>query len=173
MGLKRTLAGMCTAVLVAGTATLVSAPSEALQPVQAGTGGAVHGGTIVALNASQSVNWSGYSQFGSQYHAITGDWVVPTASPHRSGESEYSATWAGIGGGCLDTQCSQTDRTLIQAGTEQDVVYDLLGGTTTSYGAWYELIPNTAVTISPSALPVAPGDSMHLDLHENGNCSQT
>lgn len=172
MGLKRTLAGACTAALVAGGAALASAPVEALRPVQAATSGVVHGGTIVAVNASQSVNWSGYSQFGSQYHAITGDWVVPTASAHRAGESEYSATWAGIGGGCLNSQCSQTDNTLIQAGTEQDVVYDLLGGTSTSYGAWYELIPNAAVTIAPSDLPVAPGNSMHLDIHENGTGSE-
>jgi hypothetical protein len=164
------LAATCAGALLAGAAGL--APMQALQPVQAAASGAVHGGTIVALDANQSVNWSGYGQFGSRYHSITADWVVPTASPHRGGESEYSATWAGIGGGCLNAQCSQTDSTLIQAGTDQDVVYDLLGGTTTSYSAWYELIPNGAVSISPSDLPVAPGDSMHLDIHENGSGSQ-
>ena len=46
---------------------------------------------------------------------------MPTASAHKAKEAEYSSTWVGIGGGCLNTACSVTDNTLIQAGTEQDV----------------------------------------------------
>jgi peptidase A4-like protein len=148
------------------------AGAVALIPVQQAVPalGLTHGGPIVAFNgANQSINWSGYSQNaagrGTQFHSVTGDWVVPTATPHRGGESEFSATWVGIGGGCLDSGCSQTDRTLIQAGTEQDVNYDLLGGTTTNYFAWYELIPSSQTQV---ALPVAPGDQIHLDIHENG-----
>lgn len=152
---------MCAGAVYAGAVALV--------PVQQAVPALTHAGPIVAFDgASQSINWSGYSQNaagrGTQFHSVAGDWVVPTATPHRSGESEFSATWVGIGGGCLDAGCSQTDSTLIQAGTEQDVNYDLLGGTTTNYFAWYELIPNSQTQV---ALPVAPGDQIHLDIHEN------
>ncbi|TML41764.1 MAG: hypothetical protein E6G27_06180, partial [Actinobacteria bacterium] len=70
----------------------------------------------------------------------------------------------GIGGGCVDAGCSQTDNTLIQTGTEQDVVYDPANGTSTQYSAWYELIPDPATTVT---LPVKPGDHFHADIHEN------
>ena len=163
MGLARRLSSTCVGAVLCGAA--------ALFPAQAGASGTgwIHTGPIVAFNgANQSMNWSGYSQNAAgrstQFHSIAGDWVVPTATPRQSGESEYSATWAGIGGGCLDAGCSQTDNTLIQAGTEQDVIYDLLGGTTTNYFAWYELIPNSQTQIP---LAVAPGDHIHLDIHEN------
>jgi hypothetical protein len=163
MGLAQKLGTTFVGVVLAGAVALVPARAGA-----SGTGW-IHTGPIVAFNgANQSLNWSGYSQSaadrGTQFHSIAGDWVVPTATPHQSGESEYSATWAGIGGGCVDAGCSQTDKTLIQAGTEQDVIYDLLGGTTTNYFAWYELIPNSQTQIP---LAVAPGDHIHLDIHEN------
>src|SRR5919197_1967274 len=81
---------------------------------------------IVAVGANQSSNWSGYNQGtleqGSKlFTSIDGDWTVPTASQHRAGEAEYSSTWIGIGGGCIDATCTVTDTTLIQLGTEQDV----------------------------------------------------
>ncbi|HZT66438.1 MAG TPA: G1 family glutamic endopeptidase [Acidimicrobiales bacterium] len=129
-----------------------------------------HGRPVVEVGANQSNNWSGYNQGNLEtgksggFHSITGDWIVPTASPHKPMESEYSATWVGIGGGCLDTACSQTDNTLIQAGTEQDVNYDPIAGTSESYSAWYELIPNTSITVN---LTVKPGDHIHVDIHEN------
>ena len=69
--------------------------------------------------------------------------VLPSTNP------QYSATWVGIDG-YLPTQSDQ--ESLIQTGTEQDTAYG-----TTSYGAWYELIPARPVTISE---PVAPGDEM-------------
>ena len=127
-----------------------------------------HTGPVVAVNANQSNNWSGYNQGkierSTAFHAVAGDWIVPTASPHRAFESEFSSSWIGIGGGCVDAGCSQTDNTLIQTGTEQDVVYDPVNGTSTQYSAWYELIPDPATTVT---LPVKPGDHFHADIHEN------
>jgi hypothetical protein len=118
---------------------------------------------IVAVNANQSNNWSGYNQGylekGVQFHQVSGTWAVPTASPHKRGENEYSATWVGIGGGCVNANCSVTDSTLIQAGTEQDV--DSSGNA--SYSAWYELIPAPSLTVS---LPVKAGDRVHVDIRE-------
>ena len=140
----------------------------------AATPAAPRTGPIVAVNASQSNNWSGYD-LGSEtpgrgaFHSITGTWVVPTASPHKDRESEFSSSWIGIGGGCVNADCSKTDSTLIQAGTEQDVHYDPIGGSAPEYSAWYELIPNASVTVP---LEVHAGDRMTVDIHETAIGSQ-
>jgi len=120
---------------------------------------------IVSVGANQSNNWSGYNQGtiekgGTLFHQVSGDWVVPTATQHKSGEAEYSSTWIGIGGGCVDATCLITDSTLIQAGTEQDVD----AGGKASYSAWWELIPAPGVTID--TLPVKAGDRVHFDIRE-------
>ena len=119
---------------------------------------------IAVLKASQSTNWWGYNQGvlepgKSAFHSVTANWTVPRASQHKKGEDEYSSTWAGIGGGCLDTNCTATDNTLIQAGTEQDVI-----GGKPEYSAWWEIIPAPGITIT--SMKVVPGDRMHLDIHE-------
>src|SRR5216684_3993692 len=74
---------------------------------------------IVRVGANQSSNWSGYNQGtleqgGKQFHSVGGTWVVPKATAHRAGEAEYSASWVGIGGGCVDANCRIGDSTLIQ-----------------------------------------------------------
>jgi hypothetical protein len=116
-------------------------------------------------NTNQSNNWFGYNQGtleqnGTLFHSIAGDWTVPTATQHTSGQDEASSDWIGIGGGCIDTGCLATDPTLIQTGTEQDVG----ANGTPSYSAWYELVPAPSLTI-PS-LAVSPGDHMHASLSE-------
>jgi Peptidase A4 family len=136
-------------------------------------GGVVHithgvGGTV---NTNQSSNWSGYNigadypqvPTGTLFTAVSGEWRVPTASLHSSADSaEDSATWVGIGGGCVEDSCTVTDNTLIQAGTEQDVTNS--GGTvTTSYDAWWEIIPEPETEVS---LPVAPGDLIKVTIAE-------
>jgi len=76
---------------------------------------------IVVVAANQSFNWSGYVQGSLEpgkgpFHSIVAIWSVPTATPHRPGEAEYSSSWIGIGGGCLDTSCKLTDATLMLRG---------------------------------------------------------
>jgi hypothetical protein len=119
----------------------------------------------LSVNTNQSNNWFGYNQGaleqgGTLFHAITGDWTVPTASAHTKGQDAYSSTWIGIGGGCLDATCTTTDNTLIQTGTEQDV--DTSGHA--SYSSWWEIIPGPSLTISN--MTVGAGDHMHADIHE-------
>ena len=118
---------------------------------------------IVAVNPNQSNNWSGYNQGalekGVQFHQVSATWAVPTATRHKAGENEYSSTWVGIGGGCVDACCTVGDTTLIQAGTEQDVS----SSGTASYSAWYELIPAPSLSVS---LPVKAGDQIHVDIRE-------
>jgi hypothetical protein len=117
------------------------------------------------LNANQSSNWFGYNQGtleqGSKlFNSIGGNWTVPTASQHTSGQAEDSSDWIGIGGGCVDSGCSAGDETLIQTGTEQDVA----SNGSTSYSAWWEVIPGPSLTISN--MNVSPGDQMHASIAE-------
>jgi hypothetical protein len=133
----------------AGARTITSAHGQLLQP---------------SLNANQSSNWFGYNQgsleLGTKlFNAITGDWTVPTATQHVSGQDEYSSDWIGIGGGCVDTGCTVADNTLIQAGTEQDV--DAAGNA--SYSAWWEIIPGPSIAIN---MTVGAGDHMHSSIAE-------
>jgi hypothetical protein len=104
---------------------------------------------------SQSSNWFGYNQGILDTHtltsSITGQWTVPTATQHTAGQAEDSATWVGIGGGCLSSTCTATDPTLIQAGTEQAVSSS--GAAT--YDAWYEFLPLPELQ---STIVVHPGD---------------
>jgi Peptidase A4 family len=117
-----------------------------------------------AFNMTQSTNWSGYNEGAldksTLFTSITGTWTVPTATQAKAGEAESSATWVGIGGGCLQSSCSLTDETLIQAGTEQDV--DASGKA--SYSAWYELIPVPSTQVS---LPVAPGNKISVSISQS------
>jgi hypothetical protein len=120
---------------------------------------------IVKVGANQSNNWSGYNQGtlekgGVQFHRVSGTWVVPAATQHVRGEGEFSASWIGIGGGCVDAGCTVTDATLIQAGTSQNV--DANG--TECYDAWWELIPAPSVTIAN--FPVSAGNTIHADIAE-------
>ncbi len=112
---------------------------------------------------SQSSNWSGYNQgvldTDTLTSSISGSWVVPTATQHTKGEAEDSATWIGIGGGCLQASCSASDSTLIQAGTEQDV--SATGQAT--YDAWYEIIPVPEIE---SSIVVHPGDVIDCSISQ-------
>jgi peptidase A4-like protein len=145
------------AALVTATAATASTGSAATAKRVVGLVRGAHAG----LNMSQSNNWSGYNkgvlETGTPFQSISGTWVVPTATAHKKGEDEFSSTWVGIGGGCLDTSCLATDETLIQAGTEQDVAAD----GTASYSTWFELIPAPSIS---TPLAVRPGDTVKVDI---------
>jgi hypothetical protein len=119
---------------------------------------------IVVVAANQSFNWSGYVpgalEKGRTFHSIAATWRVPTATPHRSGGAEYSSSWIGIGGGCLNTECTLTDATLIQAGVGHDI--DAAGNA--DYYAWWEAIPAPLVR---TTLPIRPGDRVGVVIFEN------
>jgi hypothetical protein len=149
------------ALLVAAAAAfgLAASASATARP-------SAHGKLLqVRANTNQSTNWFGYNQGslelgGKQFNAITGDWVVPTATQHTAGQAENSSDWIGIGGGCVDAACTVGDNTLIQTGTEQDV--DANG--TASYGAWWEVIPGPSIEITN--MTIKPGDHMHSSIAE-------
>jgi Peptidase A4 family len=91
---------------------------------------------------------------------VSADWIVPRAKQHKAGEEEFSSSWIGVGGGCLDTSCTASDDTLIQAGIEHDV--DASGNA--HYYAWWEAIPAPLVSVD---LAVRAGDLVHVDISES------
>lgn len=114
---------------------------------------------------TESNNWFGYDQGaleeGKLFNAISGEWTVPVATQHSAGQEEASATWIGIGGGCVNEGCAASDPTsLIQTGTEQNV--EPSGAA--SYSAWWELVPVPAITIE--GMHVSPGDRMRAEIAE-------
>ena len=121
-----------------------------------------------AVNTNQSSNWSGYNigadypqvSTGTTFTSVSGQWTVPTATQRTAGQAEDSASWVGIGGGCVDDSCTVTDNTLIQAGTEQDVS----STGQVSYDAWWEIIPETETEIS---LPVSAGNKISVSIAES------
>ncbi|HZT66441.1 MAG TPA: G1 family glutamic endopeptidase [Acidimicrobiales bacterium] len=167
MGAGRRLAALAGAAALVGMA-VAHAPWASARPVL-GHGSFVHpvgavdsGALKVAAPTMTSNNWFGYDQGsiargGVTFHSISAQWTVPRASAHQAGQAEYSATWIGIGGGCIDSGCTSTDSTLIQAGTEQDIN---TGGS--SYYAWWETIPGPSVGL----FPVSPGDHMYVSIAE-------
>lgn len=158
----RSLARLVTGGISVAT-TLVLGGAGASAAAITGTT-AVYHDPIVVVGTNQSNNWSGYNQGtleqgGKSFHQISGTWMVPTATAHKAGQNEYSATWVGIGGGCVDATCMVTDSTLIQAGTSQDV--DTTGRA--NYSAWWEIIPAPSVQVS---LPVAAGNTISVTIAE-------
>lgn len=119
--------------------------------------------THLGFNTNTSSNWFGYEQGsiqegGKLFKSIAGNWRVPRARQHTSGQAEDSADWIGIGGGCVDASCAIGDNTLIQTGTEQDVA----SNGSASYHAWYELVPAPEFQIT--SMKVRPGNRMHASL---------
>lgn len=114
---------------------------------------------VMAINANQSGNWSGYDVGTLAYNntlftSISGQWRVPKVTARRANETEYSSSWIGIGGGCINADCSVSDPgSLIQVGTEQDVANGR-----GLYSAWWEIIPEPSTPIAN--FHVWPGDLM-------------
>ena len=124
-------------------------------------------------NEFSTSNWSGYAigsyqAAGQKFTSAGATWAVPTVTfgPTQSGtDEEYSASWVGIGGFCLNALCSKVDQTLIQLGTSQYVS----SSGTTSYFAWYEMIPANPVQIT--SINVNPGDKISASLQCVSACS--
>jgi hypothetical protein len=115
--------------------------------------------------ANHPENWSGYSvkrfSTGQDYTSVGGTWTVPTAAIPQEEPFGFSSTWVGIGGDCLDSQCTSVDRTLIQVGTEQDA-----STRGVQYFAWYEMLPGPAILIT--SLTISPGDQINASLRMVG-----
>jgi hypothetical protein len=101
----------------------------------------------------EASNWAGYTaatDLQTPQHNVTsvsGSWTVPAVAPSLN--DTFSAVWIGVGG--------QFDKTLIQCGTEQDSI-----GGRLRYSAWYEVLPQNAVTIR--SFPVSAGDQIQASI---------
>jgi len=149
-------------LLIAGTTAgaLALAGVTAL-PAQAHALSSLPGVHAATFATNQSNNWSGYSEPlnpSGLYKSISATWTVPTATQHTAGQAESSATWVGIGGGCITSDCLVGDSTLVQAGTEQDVTAQ----GTPSYYAWWEIVPVPSIQFS--TVKVNPGDQISVSL---------
>ena len=147
--------------IAAASIVLSVVPGEAGTPAF----GVARPGKLLSFGARQSGNWSGYnlgflSDGHKQFTQISGTWTVQTPSKHTAGVNEYSVTWVGIGGGCIDQGCLAVDGTLIQAGTGS---YISSTGVR-SYFAWWEIIPGPILEIAN--FPVSPGDQMFVDIRQ-------
>jgi hypothetical protein len=103
-----------------------------------------------------SPNWSGYAVTGpvDSVTAVTGSWVVPTATCEGTLEKDTGVSfWVGIDG--------YTSDTVEQTGTDSDCSKGF-----PSYYAWYEFFPAEGVTIS--AITVQPGDVMTASVVYDG-----
>lgn len=113
-------------------------------------------------NQPTSSNWSGYAvaryETGNSYTSASGTWVVPSVSVPTGESYGYSASWVGIGGSCLNADCSLVDDTLIQLGTSQDAT-----SSGADYYAWYEMLPRPEARIHK---PVSPGDHIVASLED-------
>jgi hypothetical protein len=118
------------------------------QPIHWASSPVPHESGTAHETTQKSTNWSGYIDSGPTFSEVTANWVVPAVQASQA--SQYSSTWIGIDGTVTNT--------LIQTGTAQDT-----SGGTTSYFAWYELLPAGAVPIDN----VAPGDEMQAKVVED------
>lgn len=155
-------AAKCLAVMLSACVGMGAAFASTASASPA-TGQLIKVGPKLSVNTNTSDNWFGYNlgtlgDGDNLFSSIAGNWTVPTATQHTSGQAEDSADWIGIGGGCVNSGCDASDETLIQTGTEQDV--SSTGAT--SYDAWYELVPAPELEISN--MTIEPGDQMHASL---------
>jgi hypothetical protein len=114
-------------------------------------------GAISTAGVDVSSNWSGYAvtavgstattAVGSMsFTNVTGTWTQPAATC-TPGQSTSAAIWVGLGGYTVGSN------NLEQTGTSADC--DANGKAT--YYVWYELVPETSVTVK---LKVFPGDTI-------------
>jgi hypothetical protein len=103
---------------------------------------------ILGVGYALTSNWSGFASLlaNTQYTAVSGSWTVPSVDCTRAGNSS-SSQWVGIDGASSDT--------VEQTGTYSDCAGP--SGTTPTYGAWYEMLGDTAVS-----------DGAQVDIPPNG-----
>jgi Peptidase A4 family len=121
-------------------------------------GAAASASAATDVQQAQSGNWSGYvagaNGQSTTFKSVSGSWVVPTAKCTSASSATYSAFWVGLGGaGNADA--------LEQAGTEANCTTS----GSTSYYAWYELVPKAPVRID---LPVSAGDHISTTVTVDG-----
>lgn len=137
-------------------------PSGSSSSTSASSGGTSSASTASSLPPElttpdyYSYNWGGYLASSDSYTAVSGSWIVPSATGNGT-TTTADAAWVGIGG--------VTTQDLIQVGSENTVTS---GGKVYS-AVFYEILPATAVY--PSAITISPGDSLSASVSEQSSGS--
>ena len=148
VAVRKVLLAAVLAVLVLGAAPAAGAS----------TGGVRHAPNH-KVTRSTSTNWAGYAAIGRTFSSVSSSWTQPTANCKGS-ETSYSSFWVGLDG--------YSSGSVEQTGTDADCS----GGTPTYY-AWYEMYPKFPVNLSPTAYPVAPGNTITASVSFSGRSSFT
>jgi Peptidase A4 family len=112
------------------------------------------------VNSTSSTNWSGYVQAATEnrtFTEVSDTMVVPAVVASANG-IQYAADWVGIGG----YSTAPRDSTLVQDGI-QTIVTTSKGKTTTTYGAWTEILPQPE---KPLDFAVNAGDVVTATVRE-------
>jgi hypothetical protein len=123
---------------------------------------------ILGVDYALTTNWAGWAATGNApYTSVTGTWTVPTVSCPSGLAGSDSSQWVGIDGAISST--------VEQIGTYANC--GGAGGTTPTYGAWYEMLGDQAVNDGdeyditandPTDYPVAAGDAMTATVSYDG-----
>jgi Peptidase A4 family len=115
-----------------------------------------HAPPAFLVGHSASLNWAGYSSFGSTFTDVKGSWTQPSAT--CSNKTTYSSFWVGLDG--------YNSGSVEQLGTEADCSHG-----SPRYYAWWEMFPNPSNTIA--RFTVTPGTTYTGEVKYNGNGSFT
>ena len=112
----------------------------------------------MAAAGNSSNNWSGTERIAAagSFDWVSGAWTVPSVTG-ESKTSAYSTIWVGI-----DGDNNQSD--LVQAGTEQDVLYTGSMSAATYYG-WTEFLPQQPAEVTLTDFSVSPGDNIFIEVY--------
>jgi hypothetical protein len=163
------LALALSTALVAGLVVLATGPGPVVGPpaaAAAAAGPSVRPTDVLMAGShgpANSLDWAGYAVTGTSLTSASGSWTQPGATCSDNKASQ-SAFWVGIDG------YASSDPTVQQVGTDADCAKGtkkVPGGP--SYYAWYELYPDTIVTLGTSTHPVTPGDSLSASVSGSGS----
>jgi len=139
---------------------LTSAAAASLAAGSSGSTKAVlkHGPPAFLVGHSASLNWSGFSSYGSNgsFTDVRGSWTQPTAT--CTNKTSYSSFWVGLDG--------YNSNSVEQLGTEADCSHGR-----PQYYAWWEMYPNPSNSIR--GFTVTPGQTYTAEVKSNGGGSFT
>ncbi len=107
------------------------------------------------VTSGQSRNWAGYIVGATKGHVtcVEGTWTQPSVRCPSSGQTSV-AIWVGIDGSSPVGGLPDASATLAQTGTTGNCDHGR-----SSYGAWFEFLPDLQ-QITPMSVPVKAGDKI-------------
>jgi hypothetical protein len=144
--------------VAAPTTIWLLSPAAAMAAGPVVTSGVTNSPAYVARShgAVTSNNWSGYAvQTSKEFTEVVGSWVQPAVDCTQTTGRPRSAFWVGLDG--------YANQTVEQIGTQSSCADG-----SASYFAWWQMYPSPFVTLSTSAYPVDPGDTLTATVTRSG-----